>query len=181
MEMNIFCDECKKDIATVFLTKISGSEVSKVQLCEDCAKKMEETTEAANLLAFLPQIISGMQGMDEQMVEDVLSGEPLTCGFCGTSFNDFQKMGFLGCARCYEEFGEALSKVILDFHGASEHIGKMPGKVSEGARLRKRLMELERHLECQIAEEEYEAAAAVRDQIREIETRLDVEGGDSEQ
>ena len=31
--MNIFCDECKKNIATVFLTKISGNEVSKVQLC----------------------------------------------------------------------------------------------------------------------------------------------------
>jgi protein arginine kinase activator len=179
--MNIFCDECKKNIATVFLTKISGNEVSKVQLCEECAKRMEETTEAANLLAFLPQILSGLQGMEEHLVEDVLSGELLTCDSCGTSFNDFQKMGFLGCAKCYEVFGEPLAKVILEFQQAEEHLGKTPGKVSEGARLRKRLVELERHLEHQIAEEHYEAAAAVRDQIKEIEGKLQVDRSDSEQ
>ena len=46
---------------------------------------------------------------------------------------------------------------------------------SESARLRKRLLELERYLERQIAEEEYEAAAAVRDQIKEIEGKLELE------
>jgi protein arginine kinase activator len=174
--MNIFCDECKKQIATVFLTKISGNEVSKVQLCEDCAVRMEETTEAANLLAFLPQILSGMHApMDDALVEDVLSQELLTCEFCGTSFNDFQKMGFLGCAECYEAFVEPLDGVLLEFQEATEHIGKIPGKASESARLRKRLVELERHLERQIAEEEYEAAAAVRDQIKEIEVKLATE------
>jgi protein arginine kinase activator len=172
--MNIFCDECKKNIATVFLTKISGNEVSKVQLCDDCANRMEETTEAANLIAFLPQILSGLQGMEqEHLVEDVLSAELVTCGFCGTSFTDFQKMGFLGCAFCYEAFGEALEGVLLDFQEATEHIGKIPGKASESAKLRKRLVELERHLERQIADEEYEAAAAARDQIREIEGKLE--------
>ncbi len=178
--MNIFCDECKKNIATVFLTKISGSEVSKVQLCEDCAKRMEETTEAANLLAFLPQILSGMQSFDDNLVEDVLSGELVTCDFCGTSFNDFQKMGFLGCSNCYEAFGEPLRTVINEMQESEEHLGKLPGKVSEGARLRKRLMELERHLEHRIAEEDYEAAAAVRDQIREIDGKLNREVSDSE-
>ena len=171
--MNIFCDECKKNIATVFLTKISGNEVSKVQLCEECAARMEETTEAANLLAFLPQILSGLQGVEERLVEDVLSCELVACELCGTSFNDFQKMGFLGCPGCYEAFGEPLRQVIIEFQEAEEHVGKMPGKVSRGARLRKRLMELERDLEHQISREEYEAAAAVRDQIREIEGRLD--------
>lgn len=174
--MNIFCDECKKNIATVFLTKISSDEVSKVQLCEECANRMEETTEAANLIAFLPQILAGLQGMEEQhLIEDVLACEPIICDFCGTSFNDFQKMGFVGCAECYTAFGEKLEAVLLDFQEATEHIGKIPGKASESAKLRKRLVELERHLERQIAEEEYEAAAAARDQIKEIEVRLEAE------
>lgn len=179
--MSIFCDECKKNIATVFLTKISGNEVSKVQLCEECAARMEETTEAANLLAFLPQILSGLQGVDDHLVEDVLACELITCGSCGTSFNDFQKMGFLGCSRCYESFGEPLKKVIFEFQESGEHTGKMPGKVSETARLRKRLLELEKDLEHQITHEEYEAAAAVRDSIREIEDRLSAEAADDRQ
>jgi len=178
--MNIFCDECRKNIATVFLTKMSGNEVSKVQLCENCARKMEETTDAANLLAFIPQILSGIQGMEEHVVEEVLGGELITCDACGTSFNDFQKMGFLGCEECYENFGESLDRLIFEFQEASEHIGKMPGKVSAGAKLRKRMIELEHSLERQIADEEYEAAAAVRDQIQEIKTILNSEGKDVE-
>jgi len=66
--------------------------------------------------------------------------------------------------------------VIRDFQEAGEHIGKMPRKISETSRLRRKLIELERHLERQIAEEEYESATAVRDEIREIETMIDTEG-----
>ena len=179
-QVNIFCDECGKNIATVFLTKISGSEVSKVQLCDDCARKMEEATEAANLIALLPQILTNLQGMDDQLVDEVLSGELIECESCGTSFNDFQKMGFLGCRECYKAFGEPLMRVILEFQGAEEHLGKMPRKASREARLRRKLMELERRLERRIAEEKYEAAAAVRDKIRKIENSLDTGGNDSE-
>ncbi len=175
--MNIFCDECRKNIATVFLTKISGSEVSKVQLCENCAGKMEEATKAANLIAFLPQILTDLEGMDDQLVDEVLSGELIECESCGTSYNDFQKMGFLGCRECYRAFGEPIGQVILEFQEAEEHLGKMPGKASRGARLRKKLIELERSLERSVAEEEYEAAATVRDQIRKIESSLNGEAG----
>ncbi|MBU4195100.1 MAG: UvrB/UvrC motif-containing protein [Actinobacteria bacterium] len=178
--MSIFCDECSKNIATVFLTKISGSEVSRVQLCDDCARKMEEATEAANLIAFLPQIMTDIQGMDDRSVDEVLSGELIECESCGTSFNDFQKMGFLGCRECYRAFGEPLMRVILEFQGEEEHLGKTPRKASRGAQLRKKLIELERSLERRIAEEKYEAAATVRDQIRKIENSLDPEASASE-
>lgn len=178
--MNIFCDECRKNIATVFLTKISGNEVSRVQLCDDCARKMEETTEAANLLSYLPQLLSGLQGAEEMVVDDMLTAELVTCEACGTSFNDFQKMGYLGCPECYRVFGESLEKIIFELQEASEHVGKMPGKVSEGALLRKRMLELERGLERQIAEEQYEAAAAMRDQIRELRGIIDSEADNGE-
>jgi len=178
--MSIFCDECRKNIATVFLTKMSGTEVSKVQLCEECAYKMEETTEAANLLAFIPQIISGLQGVEENLTEEVLGSEPVTCPNCSTSFNDFQKMGFLGCRECYTVFGEHLERVILEFQDASEHVGKAPAKASENARLRRRVMELERDLQRQIESEQYEAAAAARDQIMKIRGMLKAEGTDGE-
>jgi len=179
--MNIFCDECRKNIATVFLTKISGSEVCKAQLCEECARKLEETTEAANLLAFLPQLLSSLQGPEGgELLDEVLSGELVICESCGTSFNDFRKMGFLGCAHCYVAFGDPLERLIGEFQGASEHVGKMPGKISDGAKLRKRLMELERHLERQIAEEQYEAAATARDQINEIKGLMKTGGKDGE-
>lgn len=178
--MNIFCDECRKNIATVFFSKLTGSEFTRVQLCEECAQKMEETTEAANLLAALPHLIGGVQGGAEDLDGELMSGELITCGWCGTSFHDFRKMGFLGCERCYQAFAEPLEGVLYGLQGATEHVGKAPGKLSNEARLRKRLLELEHHLEQQIAEEEYEAAAAVRDQIREIRGILGGEGNEGD-
>ncbi|MBN1289021.1 MAG: hypothetical protein JXA49_05230 [Actinobacteria bacterium] len=170
--MSIFCDECKKNIATVFLTKVSGEEVSKVQLCEACSKKMEETSEAVNLFAFLPQILTGFSGQPEDAADDILTGALVKCDSCGTSFNDFQKMGFLGCPDCYRALGEPLERVIMDFQGSTGHKGKMPSRVSEDAKLRRRLIDLEQNLERQIIEEDYEAAASVRDKIREIREKL---------
>ncbi|PKQ28466.1 MAG: hypothetical protein CVT63_02680 [Candidatus Anoxymicrobium japonicum] len=173
--MNIFCDECKRNIATVFLTRISSNEISKAQFCEKCANRIEETAEAANLFAVLPHILSGAREMDEPVAEDALSSAIITCETCGTSFNDFQKMGFLGCSHCYEAFRELLDKVLLEFQGATEHVGKIPGKASKSARLRKRLLELEHHLERQVTQEEYEAAAAARDKIKKIKGELDMD------
>lgn len=170
--MGIFCDECKKNIATVFLTKISGEEVSKVQLCDACAKKMEETSEAFNFFAYLPQILSGFSAPEEDVTEDILSGILLKCDSCGTSFNDFQKMGFLGCSDCYKALGDPLERVIMEFQGSTEHTGKIPSRVSKDAKLRKKLIQLEHSLEHQIVEEQYEEAASVRDKIREIQHKL---------
>ncbi len=179
--MSIFCDECGKNIATVFLVKLAGSEISRLQLCEECSKKMEEATEAASLIALVPQIISGMQSaVDGNLQEEVFSGEPRVCEECGTSLNDFKKLGYLGCSSCYKAFGDALENSILEFHGSNKHTGKTPTKLSREARLRLKIAELERNLRKRIAEEEYEAAAAVRDEIRQIESILNSEGSESE-
>ncbi len=179
--MSIFCDECGKNIATVFLIKVAGSEISRAQLCEECSKKMDEATEAASLIALMPQIISGMQSaVDGNLQDEVFSGEPIVCEECGTSFNDFKKLGYLGCSACYRVLGDPLENVIFDFHGSNKHTGKTPTKLSREARLRLKLAELERSLRKRIAEEEYEAAAAVRDEIKQIESMLDSERSKSE-
>ncbi|MDD5748628.1 MAG: UvrB/UvrC motif-containing protein [Actinomycetota bacterium] len=133
---------------------------------------MEETTQAASLLSFLPQVLAGIQGLEEHIPDEILSDNLSTCESCGTSWSDFKKIGFLGCGSCYEAFGDSLLKVIREFQESEEHIGKAPAKLPEKARLRRKLLELEKRLERQIAEEHYEAAASVRDQIREIEGKL---------
>lgn len=179
--MSIFCEDCGKNIATVFLVKVAGGEISRLQLCEECSKKMEEATESARLIALVPQIISGMQSAVEgNLQEEIFSGEPIVCGECGTSFNDFKKLGYLGCSVCYKVFGDALENTIFEFQGSNRHTGKTPTKLSREARLRLRIAELERNLRERIAEEEYEAAAAVRDRIRKIESILNSEGSESE-
>lgn len=176
--MGLFCDECKRNIATVFLTKISGTEVSEVHLCEECAKRMEEESGMVAFLNFLPQILAGLQeiqgipAIDAEAAESVFPAQIVTCEKCNTTFSDFEKLGFLGCAHCYESFGEPLMEMIEGLQGSLEHKGKIPKNASAEAKLRRKLLELESNLEKRVAREEYEAAATVRDQIKRLKRKL---------
>lgn len=171
--MKLFCDRCGKNIATVFISKGGGPDVEKVQLCAECARLYEDVQDESGLISLLPQILAGIQEEGEEMdAEEFLTGELLLCESCGTTYNDYREMGLLGCARCYEAFGETLRESIHQFQGAALHNGKLPVNPSEGALLRYRMLELERRLKQQVAVEDYEKAAEIRDEIREIGERL---------
>lgn len=172
--MNIFCEECGRNIASVFLTRVSQNEVVKIQLCEECVRSMEGMVGAAESMIAVPQLIMEYVNALAESHEDVeeFEEELLSCERCGTSSSDFRKMGLLGCQECYKVFGENLEKLVSEAERGIGHRGKMPRKASEKARLRKRLFDLEMDLAKQVAEERYESAAVVRDQIKEIQERL---------
>ena len=126
--MNIFCEECGKNLATVFLTRISQDEVSKIQLCEECVMKIEGMSGGTELVTAAPQMIAAYMATmaeDHDSVEE-LTEEPLVCGGCGTSSSDFRKMGLLGCPECYEVFGDQLDRVVEWKSGSK--LNKLAGK-----------------------------------------------------
>ena len=71
---------------------------------------------------------SGIQNLFGAMAADTAAQKKkrVICGECGTTYNEFLKTGYLGCAHCYEEFKDALAPVILKTQGAAAHVGKQP-------------------------------------------------------
>jgi len=156
------CDICKKTDATVYLAKIVGGKLLKANLCESCAK--EKGVEAS-------------AGFDEDLLvglgADIKIESPgAQCSVCGFSQADFKKTGRLGCSACWETFETGLASLLKAMHKGDHHVGKVPAKAMHTLVLSGKIRELSEQLDKAVAEEKYEDAAQLRDEIREMETKL---------
>ena len=90
----------------------------------------------------------------------------ITCPRCGETYAEFQKSGMLGCAACYQAFRKELTPLITRVQGRTQHAGRRP-PVSEEEQARQTLMEdLRARMEAAVAEENFEEAARLRDELR---------------
>lgn len=157
------CDVCKNNPATVFLTQIVDGKMQKVNLCEACSKEKGVSDPTGFALA---DLLLGL-GAAQEIERGTQGGQ--RCPACGFSQADFKKTGRLGCAVCYETFEEGLLSLLKAMHKGTEHIGKVPARLMRSLELGARVKQLRRDLDKAVAEENYEVAAQLRDQLRELE------------
>ena len=161
------CDVCKAREATVHLTEIINDKVTKLHLCEQCAKEkseeMEEHFGLADLLAGLADLAPAPPQKEK------ITGADIKCPTCGFTFHDFRRMGRLGCPRCYETFKEQLAPLLRKIHGSDSHMGKMVEKKEVVRNKQALISDLKARLEKMIKLEEFEEAARLRDQIKALE------------
>jgi protein arginine kinase activator len=159
------CDICKKAEATVHLTQIVDGKMLKVDLCESCAKE-KGVQEAAGFS--LADLLVGLGAAEEIKVES----PGAQCPVCGFTQADFKKTGRLGCSACWETFEAGLASLLKAMHKGDHHVGKVPAKAMHTLALSGKLQELSEQLEKAVREEKYEDAAQIRDELRELESKL---------
>jgi protein arginine kinase activator len=161
----MLCDVCKCNDATVFLTQILEGKMQKVNLCDACSKEKGVQDPTGFALADLLLGIGAAEEIDK--------GTPaLKCPVCGFTQADFKKTGRLGCSACYETFGEGLGGLLKAMHKGTEHVGKLPERAQRTIELSDRVRTLTKNLEKAVAEENYETAASLRDQIQQLKHEL---------
>lgn len=179
----MLCDICGENEATIHITEIINDEAKELHVCQKCAEaesiKMQQSFDIADLLSGLVDFPS--------LVE---KEEVIKCPTCGMSYDDFRRVGKLGCSDCYTAFGKVLRPLLKNIHGSSHHVGKEPEKIvavgkeeglPAGRKAEKikvipkkdRIAELKERLQQAIQVEEYEKAAVLRDRIRELEKKTE--------
>jgi len=162
---DMVCENCGSTDAVVHLTQIVNNEMSTHHLCETCAaeKGLESAPETANM-----PLMDVIAQMTEESAESSSSTDE--CSFCGLTFEGFRQTGRLGCPHCYETFSDHLPRLLQRIHGSTKHVGKiyLPPDPS-ASEMEKRLEGLRRKLERAVQSEDFERAAEIRDQIRELE------------
>jgi len=161
----MLCDVCKCNDATVFLTQILEGKMQKVNLCDACSKEkgVQDPTGFA-----LADLLLGIGAAEE--IEKGSSTQK--CPVCGYTQADFKKTGRLGCSTCYVTFLEGLSTLLKAMHKGTEHVGKLPQRAHRTIELSDRMRTLSESLQKAVAEENYEAAADLRDQIKQLENEM---------
>lgn len=150
------CEECGVNPAEVVITTVVNGESATRHLCRGCLKKYQ----TGEIQAVLAAILAGMA--QKQRSPDI------TCPRCGETYTQFQKSGMLGCAECYQAFRKELTPLITRVQGRAQHAGRRPAGSREAQEMQKCREELRARMEAAVAEENFEEAAALRDQLRAL-------------
>lgn len=163
----MLCDICGKKQATVHVTEIINNQITEMHLCENCAREksiqMEQEFGVSDLLAGIADLGTKLGEKEELR---------LKCDNCGMSYEDFKKIGRLGCGECYTTFRRNLVPLLKRIHGSTQHLGKVPLKIVKEAKRKSEIDILREKLQEAIQKEEFEEAAELRDKIRELEKKI---------
>jgi protein arginine kinase activator len=160
------CDICHKNEATVHLTEIIDNQITELHLCEECARQkgtqMEQHFGLADLLA-------GLADLGQQF--EAVGKAEAKCSNCGLTYQDFRRLGRLGCSECYEAFRDSLAVLLKRIHGSTQHLGLVPIKKAVPVQKKSEADLLRAKLRRAIEMEEFEEAARLRDKIRGLEVK----------
>ncbi|MGZ8899131.1 MAG: UvrB/UvrC motif-containing protein [Limisphaerales bacterium] len=163
----MLCDICKKNVATVHLTQMVEGKTKKVDLCEACSKEKGVDDPTGFSLA---DLLLGLGAAQE--IEQASAGGEIKCPHCGFTQGDFKKAGRLGCSECYKVFAEGLESLLKTMHKGTKHVGKVPQVFRQSQDLSDKLKSLQKKLEKAIANEDFETAATLRDEVKALRSQM---------
>jgi len=171
-EMHI-CQNCNKNAATIQVTDVldvldqdpDADGYEERHLCDTCAQQLNlphspvPTKTMADIWKLLQ--ISAQKAQHG-------GSKSLTCPDCNMTLAELRRRGKLGCAKDYEVFKDYLAELFERMHGATQHVGRVPG-IGEGELERvQRISDLQQELGRAISDEAYERAAKIRDELKDL-------------
>lgn len=169
------CQECGVKPATLHFTKIVNGEKTEFHICEGCAREKGELIPGTAGGFSIHSLLSGLldlEGAGKEKSAATKTTQSLQCENCGMTYSQFSKLGRFGCSSCYKFFNNALDPLFKRVHGSTSHVGKIPKRAGAQIVIRRQIDELKQELQRSIAQEEFETAAELRDQIRRLEKEM---------
>lgn len=169
----MLCQHCKAKNATTYYTQTINGEKREIALCDDCAKQFSGNFGFFDPFSFsLDNFFSQILSPHTKAVEGG-TGTADVCSMCGSTLREISQTGKVGCPECYHKFADALMPSIQRIHGQTRHSGKVPRSAGAHLRLQSRLTELEGKLKQAVAEQRYEEAAKLRDEINSLKEQVE--------
>ena len=163
------CQRCSKG-ATLHITELNEGDVKALHLCEGCAQEYLSTVDVGEVDEEPAFAGEEAPAEEPEEFEDTGFGQ---CPNCGITFKEFRDQGRLGCPQDYIIFGEALTPLLENIHGDTQHIGKCPKRAPDSSNRQYELIRLRNELRMAVEEESYEQAADIRDRIATLESSLE--------
>lgn len=149
------CTSCGANPAAFFYSESVNGKKKELALCHECAQKLGLEKEGDPFSSLLFSTSLFPEAKEEK------------CPLCGMRLSEIRKKGKFGCSACFDAFAKRLDLspfVGQGYEGAPPEQKEPPREKNELERLKKSLSEA-------VQKEEYEKAAALRDQIRALEAK----------
>lgn len=166
----MLCQECGKRPATLHFTKIVNGEKTEFHICEACARERGEMIPGTANGFSIHNLLSGL--LDYEPSSSSVKQTALRCETCGLTYSQFGKLGRFGCSECYKYFNDRLDPLLKRVHGNTIHVGKVPKRTGGVIQYKREIERLKKDLLHRVEHEEFEHAAKIRDQIKELEKKI---------
>lgn len=164
----MLCEHCHENEAKITYTIVEGNAMRQKHVCPSCfqdflAKQFPASQiPPIDIQPMIQELLSLFQGKDAEGEGD------RSCPVCGRSLKEFRKTGMFGCDSCYDTFAEELKALLPRMQGAERHEGTMPEAFRKDREASEKEQALQSRLDLAVAEERYEDAAKLRDEIKAI-------------
>lgn len=173
----MICERCKEREAAIEFTAIVGDTKKTMHLCPECSKAESDIQTQAGL-----EEETDTKGSKVNVVVGHLADTEAkkgSCPDCGMTYDEFRKIGRLGCSRCYTAFGASMQRLLKRIHGSDTHVGRGQRPVQQVeveqepdiSTASTDVDELRTALQAAVDAEEYERAAQLRDRINRLQER----------
>lgn len=164
------CGVCAKREAAVAFTHIVDDVKQTLLLCHQCAneKNIKVQVTPAAPAKDAPVLVKEIKIELAKLAGAEGDGEA-RCSTCEMSYEEFKKIGRLGCSHCYDAFAPQLERLLKRIHGDNLHRGKESLQAAQSTPAIDELARLREELTQAVAEEAFEEAAQLRDRIRVLE------------
>ena len=164
------CGVCAKREAVVAYTHIVDDVKRELLLCPQCAseKNIKVQVTPAAPAKDAPVLVKEIK-IELAKLAGAEGDGGVRCPTCEMSYEEFKKIGRLGCPHCYDVFAPQLERLLKRIHGDDRHQGKGPMDAAQNAQAADELERLREELAQAVAEEAFEKAAQLRDRIRALE------------
>ncbi len=166
----MLCQYCERNEATTHIKRVVNGEMTQTHLCADCAAHLGYGDVFSGFSLNLGELLGGFTNA---ALHSAGEAKVLRCPKCGNSFEDIAREGKLGCAECYAAFYDKLLPSLQRLHGLIQHSGKVAYSDGEKIKLKGRIDKLKTDLAAAVAEQNFELAAELRDEIKALEKEQD--------
>jgi protein arginine kinase activator len=163
------CEICNKNEAIIHIHQVSGKKKSTYHICEICAQDMGFNAFDEKFDYSIGNLFKGLFKLKRKKA---LKTGTKSCPSCSWTIERFRRTKSLGCPECYSYFQDEIRVFYAKKLNVSSHAGKFPKKIKSYKKLFVDVLQLENEMDNAVANEEYEKAAQLRDEIGRLKETM---------
>ena len=165
----MLCQKCHKNLATMRYAEVVDGQVAEQLVCPECLNTVQAG--ASGGFEFTePTPVARKRASDSITHEAVRMLRE--CKSCGMRLNEIVDTARVGCPECYAVFGRQIEGILEGLHRSLQHQGRVQCVDDDRARLHADLQAKRALMRTVLKAEKYEDAARLRDEIRCLESGL---------
>lgn len=163
----MICDMCKLNEAKISVEQVADGVTKNIYLCPACSQRLGFGMFSKTIDISITKILEANDNDDGRKSDQ--------CPVCGLSFREIESKKMMGCPECFSFFKAEIMEILGKKKKNLKYSGFITDEQSSETFFETHSSEeLHEELKKTVETEDYERAAALRDEIKALEKNHDI-------